>query len=421
MSGDGVDGFRPSSGYWKAVLMRGWMENRTLFLKRISQFQKYLGDNDFGGALLAYSREILYYTGTAQPAFLAITPDDYALFIKSGMDYAVNDVFIDVSKLVEERKMANVHQSFFAGLKNRRIGLELDIISALEFMECQRLFKDATFENISPAILSQRAIKDSFEIEQIRKAGEVTKKGYEAACDVLKPGITELELSAAVEQAHRLAGHEGTVFFRVRDFFMGAGPIGAGESLKKHSGILYSLTGTGQSASVPIGPSKRPIKSRETVIIDIPCHINGYQIDHTRSFVAGRARPETRACYEALKEVFDFLIEDVIRPGVKCSDIYAAAIEKSRETDFHHAFLKFSNGKRSLLVGHGLGMEVNEAPVIFSHNKQEIAENNILAVELHMMDDKAGVLKLEDTIHVGKEGNELLTISPRELFESGHD
>ena len=397
------------------------MENRSLFLKRMSRFQEYLGGHDFGGALLAYSRDILYYTGTAQPVFLAVTPDDYALFIKSGVDYAVKEVFIDASKLVEERKMPNVYQSFFAGLENRRIGLELDIISALEFIECQNLFENAAFENISPAILSQRATKDSFETEQVRQAGAAVKKGYEAACAALKPGITELELAAAVERAHRLAGHEGSFFFRVRDFFMSHGPIGAGKSLKRSSGILYSLTGTGQSASVPIGPSKRPVKSGETVIIDIPCHINGYHIDHTRSFVAGRAKPETRDCYDALKQISDFLIKDVIRPGIRCSDIYAAAIEKSRQTDFHHAFLKFGNGKRSQLAGHGLGMEVNEPPVIFSHNKQEIAEHNILAVELHMMDDDAGVLKLEDTIHVGRDANEILTISPRQLFESGHE
>ncbi|MCD4678448.1 MAG: aminopeptidase P family protein, partial [Desulfobacula sp.] len=99
---------------------------------------------------------------------------------------------------------------------------------------------------------------------------------------------------------------------------MSMGPIGSGESLKNTSGVLYSLTGTGQSASVPIGPSKRIIKKSDTVIIDIPCHINGYHIDQTRSFVAGKAQPGTKECYKALKLISDHLIHEIIRPGISC-------------------------------------------------------------------------------------------------------
>ena len=395
------------------------MKNRKTFSKRIAELQKYLGTNDFGGALLAYSRDILYYAGTAQPAFLAITPDDCLLFVKSGLEYALREVFIDVSKLVEERKISNVYNSFFSGLKNKKIGLELDILTAAEFVKYQTLFKNFEFTNISPAILSQRAIKDDFEVEQIRKAGIASKKGYEAACAVIKPGITELELAAAVEHVHRLAGHEGAFFFRLRDFFMSTGPIGAGEHLKNISGVLYSLTGTGQSASIPVGPSKRPANEGETIIIDIPCHINGYHIDHSRSFVAGKAKPQTKDCYKVLKHISDFLVQEVIKPGVACSDIYSAAIKESKSTGFHDSFLKFGNGKKSALAGHGVGIELNEPPVIFSNNKQKIMENNVLAVELHMMDDKAGVLKLEDTVHVRKDHNKILTVSSRDLFESG--
>jgi len=343
----------------------------------------------------------------------------FLLFVKSGADYALREVFIDLSKIVEERKIVNVYNSFFSGMKNKKVGLELDVLAASEFIEIRTLFKNFEFEDISPAILSQRAVKDRFEVEQIRKAGLANKKGYEAACAVIRPGTTELEIAAAVEHAHRLAGHEGCFFFRMRDFFMSTGPIGAGEHLKNNSGVLYSLTGTGQSPSVPVGPSKRPVNAGENIIVDIPCHIGGYHIDHTRSFVAGKAKPETKACYEALKHVSDFLIREFIRPGVACSEVYKSAVERSRETDFHEAFLKFGNGRRSSLAGHGIGIEVNEPPVIFANGKQKIEENNVIAVELHMMDDRAGVLKLEDTVHVGKYGNEILTVSPRDLFESG--
>jgi Xaa-Pro aminopeptidase len=390
-----------------------------MFSERIFNFQKLLGSGKLGGALLVYSRDILYYTGTAQPSYLAITPDDYVLFVKNGIKFVEQEVFIDPSKIIEERKLEVVYNQCFSNIRNKKIGVEFDILTAKEFLLYQKIFKGVEFSDISPAILAQRAIKDEYEIEQIKKACASAQKGYEAACDLLKPGISELELSAAVEYAHRLAGHEGSFFFRKNDFFMSMGPIGSGTNLKDPSGVLYSLTGKGQSASVPIGPSKKIIEPGETIIIDIPCHINGYHCDHTRSFVAGRAKPETRECYQALKQISDYLIGDVIRPGVTCDEIYKSAIDASRKTDYAHAFLKFNNGEQSRLAGHGVGIELNEPPVIWSGNNQRIVEDNIIAVELHMMDDRAGVLKLEDTIHVGRHNNDILTTSSRELFESG--
>ncbi|VEN74589.1 Xaa-Pro aminopeptidase [Candidatus Desulfarcum epimagneticum] len=399
--------------------MNEGIKNKDLFLKRMSRLRQDLEKNGFGACLLAYSRDIFYHTGTAQPAFLAVSPDDCALFVKSGMDFVLNETFLDPSMIVEERKLSGVYNAFFSGLKNKKIGLELDVLTALEFMELQAIFKGARFENISPLILARRAVKDPFEVAQTRRGGLATLRGYEAARAALRPGVTELALSAAVEHAHRLAGHEGSFFFRMRDFFMSAGPVGAGEALKRNSGVLYSLTGTGQSASVPAGPSGRPIREGENVIIDIPCHINGYHVDHTRSFVAGKASPDARACYDDLKEISDFLISEVIRPGAACADIYGAAVDRAKKLGRDKAFLRFGNGKRSVLAGHGVGLEVNEPPIILSKSREKIVENHILAVELHMMDDKAGVLKIEDTIHVGAGGNEILTVSPRGLFESG--
>ncbi|MCD4678447.1 MAG: aminopeptidase P family N-terminal domain-containing protein [Desulfobacula sp.] len=188
------------------------MNQKNIFLNRLSDLQEKLGSSHIGSVLLVYSRDILYYTGTAQPGFLGVTPDDYILYVKSGKNFVLNDVFIDLSKIIEERKLANVYEQYFSKLENKKIGLELDILSAIDFMEYQRIFKGFEFINISSEILMQRSIKDPYEIEQIRKAGLANKQGYEAACTALRPGITELELSAAVEHAHRLAGHEGSFF-----------------------------------------------------------------------------------------------------------------------------------------------------------------------------------------------------------------
>ncbi len=387
-------------------------------LNRITNLQKMLADNDISGALLTYSRDILYFTGTAQPSYLAITPDNYRLFVKSGIKFVKQEVFIDSSRIIETRKLEAVYNQFFSNIPHKKTGIQFDVLTAKEYLQFKYIFRDIEFVDISPMTLNLRSIKDKYEVEQTIKACQCTQQGYEAACNVLKPGISELELSAAVEYAHRLAGHEGEFFFRKNDFFMSMGPIGSGANLKDPSGVLYSLTGMGQSASVPIGPSQKKIEPGETIIIDIPCHINGYHCDQTRSFVAGKATPETKECYSVLKQISDYLIMEVIRPGISCTDIYQAAVDASKDTKYSHAFLKLKQGEQSRLAGHGVGLEINELPLIWAGNKQTIAKGNIIAVELHMMDDKAGVLKLEDTVHVRKSNNDILTTSSRDLFET---
>ena len=183
---------------------------------RINHLQKKLGEQDLAGALIFYSRDIFYYTGTAQPAYLVILPEDYRLFIRSGYDFACNDVFIDKKKVEEERRLDNIFNKISGDLCKgvRRIGTELDVLTVEQLGPFKKAFHDHDFVNISPVILEQRKTKDLSEVEKIRKACETIHRGHEAVLAALKEGITELELAAAVENAHRLAGHEGIFFIR---------------------------------------------------------------------------------------------------------------------------------------------------------------------------------------------------------------
>ena len=80
------------------------------------------------------------------------------------------------------------------------------------------------------------------------------------------------------------------------------------------------------------------------------------------------------------------------------------------------SFLNFGNGRRLKMIGHGVGLEVNEPPILLNYDLSEIPGNCVLALDMHMMDEKAEVVKLEDMILIGKK-NQFLTRSPRKLFE----
>jgi Xaa-Pro dipeptidase len=386
--------------------------------KRISVLQDKIGEAGFDGALLSYSRDIFYYTGTAQPSYLAVSPDDYRLFVRSGLDFALNDVFIGKDRVREERRLANIFKDFFAPLKTdrRQVATELDIITAEQFKEIEKVFNGYGIVNVSPLVLDQRKTKEPREIEAIREACEALHAGHEAVLAHLHEGMTELELSAAVENAHRLAGHEGIFFIRLPDFYMSRGPIASGPNLLRNSGVVYTITGVGLSPAVPAGPTRRRITKGDVIMIDIPTLVNGYHADQTRTYTLGRARDEIRAMYDDLKAIADHLIA-AMKPGMRCSEIYRLAFEKAKELGRAEHFQSFGKGRRSRLIGHGIGVELNEPPIPSEYDSSEIGEGYVIALDIHMMDEAVGVVKLEDMILIGKDGNEILTKSPRTLFE----
>ena len=386
--------------------------------ERIKVLQKKLAEGGIDAALLIYSRDVLYYTGTAQPSCLLVTPGDYTLYIRSGLDFAVQDVFIGREKIREERRLEKILAGALSRLAGKpgKIGSELDILTAEQFEALRKACPGVDFVNISPVTLEQRKVKEPGEIERLRRACDAVHAGHEAILSSLREGVTELELAAAVENAHRLAGHEGIFFIRLPDFFMSRGPIGAGPNLLRNSGVVYTITGVGMSPAVPAGPSRRPIGPGETVIVDIPTLVEGYHADQTRTYCIGKAGQAIHALYDDLQAIADHLI-GAIRPGMRGCDVYQLAQQKADGLGRSAEFMSFGKGKASRIIGHGIGLELNEPPILSGFDSSLIPEGCVVALDMHMMADGGGVVKLEDMIHVGSGGNEILTKSPRQLFE----
>ncbi|MFH1951711.1 MAG: Xaa-Pro peptidase family protein [Pseudomonadota bacterium] len=383
---------------------------------RITSLQERIRAEGLCAALLFYSRDVYYYTGTAQPSYLVVFPEEYFLYVRSGLDFALHEVFIEKDRMKGERRLEKVFKEISSRLQGNKIGIELDVLPALQFLEFKKIFSGFDFVDVSSLVLEQRKRKDGFEIEKIKQACRAVDEGHKAVLSNLKEGVTELELAAAIENAHRLAGHEGIFFIRQPDFFMSRGPISSGPNLLRPSGVVYTITGVGLSAAVPAGPSKRQIVMGDPVVVDIPALVNGYHADQTRTYVLGKAPEKIRAAYESLKEISDFLIK-TIRPKMKCSEIYQMALKKSEELRVSDIFLNFGNGNKSRIIGHGVGLELNEPPILSSYDHSEVSEGYVIALDMHMLSEGVGVVKLEDMILIKRDRNEILTRTPRRLFE----
>lgn len=368
-------------------------------------------------AIILYSRDLLYYAGTAQPCVLLVTPKEFHLFIRRGYGFVVTETWLDKARLSNESRLQAVSNKLKEwNVTEGSVGLELDAISAETYLAWRALLPNFEIVNVSPLVLAQRKNKDSDEITLIRKACQIMDAGHKRALQVLKEGITELGLSAAVEDAHRRVGHEGVYFIRRPDFTMGRGPIGSGSNLERVSGIVYTITGVGLSAAVAAGPSLKRIERGEPIIIDLPTVYHGYHCDQTRTYVIGKASAGIRSLYYGLKDISDYLIAN-ISPGRKCREIFELAWERAKGLGLNSCFMSFGETQNTSFIGHGIGLECNELPMLSSNDDSILEAGCTLALDMHMMHPECGAVKLEDVVLITDRGAEMLTISPRELFE----
>jgi len=370
-------------------------------------------ENGLDGALLFHSRDIFYYTGTAQPGWLAVTPDSFVLAVSSGADFAARDTGWTAPQLIIQRDHVKLCQSLFPG-EARRIGTELDLMTVPTYQQISAALGSGELVNISPQIMAQRSIKDEHEIAAIRRAIISIDAGHQAALEKIRPGMTELEGSAIIENGHRLAGHEGAYFMRNIDFTMGRGPFASGENLADISGVVFTISGIGLSPAVPAGASQRKMKTGDLIVCDIPTCVDGYHADQTRTYALGKAPEKALKLHEQIKSVADHLIKN-IRADWSAGQAFAEAKMFAEKLDIAAEFLAFPNGKRAHFVGHGIGIEANEPPFLSRGSKAPLAAGMVLAIELHAYADDGTMVKLEDNILLTEDGAQLLTISPREL------
>ncbi len=381
--------------------------------QRLTGLQDVLRNRDLAGAILFHSRDVFYYAGTAQPAFLFVLPEDFRLVVRRGFEIAKEEAFLEGAHLIEGKHLSSVIAAMFPGAgTGERVGTELDLISLSQANQFKQALGDRHLVDISNDILKQRMTKDPNEIESISKACAAIHAGHLAALASLQPGISELELAAAVENAQRLAGHEGCFFVRSLDYTMSRGPLASGSNLKTTSGTLFTLSGAGLSSAVPTGPSRRNIEPGDLVMVDIPACVDGYHADQSRTYCTRQATAEEQDLYGRLLELSDYVTRHLL-PGVQCSEIYNLAQSKAGELGIREAFMRFESGAKAHFIGHGIGLELNELPILAAKSTLVLTEQTVVALEMHVLEKNGPALKLEDTVLVTAEGGQILTKSPR--------
>jgi Xaa-Pro dipeptidase len=383
-------------------------------MKRIGVLQERLAEHEIDCALMLYHRDVYYYAGTARPASLAVTPDSAVLFTRRGGNWIEDET--PLADVREGGLGAMLEWAEVNGVKRGTIGIEMDLVPANTYVRMREALPDAGFVDVSPLVLEQRLIKDDREIESIRGACRIVEEAHRSLPDILREGMTELELAAELERVARMHGHENFAILRKRmETEMGASLVLSGESLGIMGGYGQVVTGTGLSAAFPYGPSRKKIHSGDTVVFDMASVNEGYHADLARTYCLGTASPAVLEAHDALLAV-QSAIREAAKQGCTASRVYEAAVARAGELGWGDCF-QGRGDQQGTFVGHGLGLEVDERPLLSPRDETVIMKNMTFTTEIFIVHPDFGEVKIEDTLLATDDGTEFLTTLDRTVIE----
>lgn len=385
---------------------------------RLRELRRRMTEAGVDVVILVHPRDVLYYAGTARPATLLVGPREACLLVRRGVDLARQEA---TGVTVEagggwDRVAARLADW---GLSQGVLGATLDVMPAALYLRMREALPGWEVVDVSPIVLAQRMVKDAEEVEAVQRAARVADVGHRALAEVLRPGLSELSLAAEVERALREAGHEAFQPLRYPGARGGGVFLFSGENLTVRGGHGLVVTGAGLSRGSPYGPSLRRVRPGDLVVLDIGATYGSYTADESRTFVLGRPTAAQEALHQVALEVEEAVLQ-TLRPGVPVAEVY----ERAEAVVQRGAPPYFAPGSLMLpgFVGHGLGLEIDEPPVLWPREETRLAAGMTLAVEVEVSAPGAGLMaKVEDTVVVEENGARLLTAAPRRLIMVAQD
>ncbi len=260
-----------------------------------------------------------------------------------------------------------------------RVGFESDSLAYATVSELKEKGGAHEWVPVSHEVKSLRHLKDEKEIELLEQAAALNAVCFEDILSEIRPGARERDIALALEFALKHRGAEEKAF----DFIVASGIRGA----------------------LPHGvASSKTIAAGELVTIDFGCRLNGYHSDETVTLAVGTVSPRLREMHEVVLEAHDRAIDRVL-PGVMLKDIDAAARQFITDRGFGDYF---GHG-----TGHGVGLEIHEAPTVSSRSDEVAREGMVFTIEPGIYVPDVGGVRIEDTVLVTAGGCRRLTRIPK--------
>jgi Xaa-Pro aminopeptidase len=258
-------------------------------------------------------------------------------------------------------------------------------------------------------------VKTPYEVTQIREAAAILHKGYSEISGIIREGMTELEIDGHLSLIARREGHMGILRMRGWNQEMTYAHVLSGESGATISFLNSPHGGHGNTPAMAQGASFRKIRKNEPIGIDYGAGVKGYVADQFRTFVIGELPQDLLEAHDLSLQIHHRFVKHA-RPGVPCSDLYHLALEEASTAGYGEVFMGFGEGQVKF-VSHGLGLEIDEFPIIAPGFVEKLAEGMVIALEPKFVFPGKGVVGLEDDYLVTASGVERLTLTKEVLMK----
>jgi Xaa-Pro dipeptidase len=375
---------------------------------RLRNFRAIMDAQNPGWEMAAlFSKINLYYfTGTMQEGMLLVPRDKEAvLWVRRSYERAVNESFFPRIIPMDSFRDAAAAWSTMPG----SVHIETEFVPIAFLQRFQKHFPIRNVQALDFQVASVRAIKSAFELGLMKRSGELHRHILEVwVPGILHEGMSEVDLAGLLYAEMLRLGHHGVARFGMFDTEVVLGHIAFGES------SLYPTSFNGPGGNYGMGPAVPGIGSRKTtlrkgdlVFIDIGFGIEGYHTDKTQTYVFGK-EPGMNILseHQACVDIQDRLAEQ-LKPGAIPSAIYEN-IMNSLSPDFLPNFMGFGN-RQVKFLGHGIGLVIDEIPVIARGFDAPLRENMVLALEPKKGIEHFGMVGIENTFIVTPGGGQCIT------------
>lgn len=319
---------------------------------------KYLTNIDAEGILLLTRKDNIY-----------ITDGRYVEHVHSILTLFDEIIVYNISDLSQDD-----YENFFMFCEN--VGFEENYVTYAKYKELIRKYKINNLVETEHIIEKQRMIKDEEEVGNIQKACEITDNCFNYLLTYIRPGMTEKQIADEIDEYYK----------------------------RRTDGLAFdTIVASGENSSKPHAiPTNRKIEDNDIITIDMGCKVNGYCSDMTRTIFVG-------SIPEEVKKVYDLVLKNQVQTIEQMKDgVSTRLLTKMVENDF-----KLNGYDLIHSLGHGVGLDIHEAPYVSYRSDAQLKENMVVTDEPGIyIPGKFGV-RIEDTVQITKFGCISLTKSEK--------
>ncbi|MDE7427141.1 MAG: Xaa-Pro peptidase family protein [Muribaculaceae bacterium] len=295
-----------------------------------------------------------------------------------------------------------------------RLGMELNLCPYSQVLRIEKALPEVTVKDASAVMRQARSVKTPLQVVLMKESEERMTRVYKEIPGLYRPGMSDIELQIEIERALRLEGCLGQ--FRISgdemELFMGS--LLVGENSDTPSPYDFAMGGAGMHPSLPVGADGTLIRPNQPVMVDMNGNFNGYMVDMTRCYADGEV-PQTVLSAHRLSCKIVAELTAMARPGVEAKALYERAYAMAVQAGLESYFM--GHRQHAGFVGHGIGIEVNEAPVLAPRSRDILEAGNTIALEPKFVLPGHGAVGIENTILVKESGQaETLTTCPEDII-----